>query len=444
MMAAIMSLAACDSESTYETTSSRDCVVTSATLGTLYRMTAGKNTSGQDTVYRSAVSGVLYPLSIDHRNQRIFNADSLPPGTDVSRTVFAAFNATGTVGIRSLATGQDTLFTRTDSTDCSVERFVTVYSADGESRRTYSLQLNVHREEADSFVWRKVAAGASVPQALARGAMRLVSRAADRALLLYGTQGRQSVVTQYKDGVWTAPAPVSLADPLTVTVAGGDRFFALSADGALALSADGENWQPAAGAGPDRLVVAGGQLLVGMKDGAFVSSPDGGAGWTADAADEPRHLPVADVRGTVWQSTYDDRLEEYLVTGRDADGQTVVWRRTADRSAAGDAGWYYLPAIDDEAFRCPTLLAPQLFTYDGCTWLAGQPQADAAPRLYVSRDNGRTWLQGQLPFPVREAGAVAVAVDADHYIWVIDGRTGDLWRGRYNRLGWQQPPMSFE
>lgn len=232
MMALIVSLAACDSESTYETTSSRDCVVTSATLGTLYRMTAGKNTSGQDTVYRSAVSGVLYPISIDHRNQRIFNADSLPAGTDVSRTVFAAFNATGTVGIRSLATGQDTLFTRTDSTDCSVERFVTVYSADGESRRTYSLQLNVHREEADSFVWRKVAAGASVPQALAQGAMRLVSRTADRALLLYGTQGGQNVVAQYKDGVWTAPAPVSLADPLSVTAAGGERFFALSAAGA--------------------------------------------------------------------------------------------------------------------------------------------------------------------------------------------------------------------
>ena len=34
------------------------------------------------------------------------------------------------------------------------------------------------------------------------------------------------------------------------------------------------------------------------------------------------------------------------------------------------------------------------------------------------------------------ATSVSVAVDADHYIWVVLGGTGMVYRGRINRLGW--------
>ena len=145
---------ACNTDSTYDVASSGDCIVTAATLGTLYRETTAKTPDGRDTTYRAAVTGALYPLHIDQVNNRIYNTDSLPTATEVERTVFSIFNVAGIAAIRSIATGQDTLFVKTDSTDCSVERFITVYSSDSQSKRIYSLQLNVHREEADSFVWR--------------------------------------------------------------------------------------------------------------------------------------------------------------------------------------------------------------------------------------------------------------------------------------------------
>lgn len=445
LLAAIAMLtAACDSDSTYEVTSSRDCIVTSASLGTFYRMVNAKTNAGKDTTYRAAITGSYYPLSIDHHGQRIFNADSLPVGTLVDRTIFSEFNATGALLIRSLATGEDSIFSRTDSIDCSVERFVTVYATDGVSRRTYSLRLNVHREEADSFVWRKVEAGGALPASLAQDSVRLVSRAADRALLLYGTHEGRNVVAERKDDAWTRHEPALAPDPLSVVADAAGRFYGITSDGP-AVSTDGMEWTPVAPAGSvDRLVVAGRSMLVGMKDGAFVRSVDGGATWTAEPADEPQHLPVADVRGCVLKSLYDNDIEEYIVTGRDAAGATAVWRRTVDKSAAAGDGWYYLPPVDDQSFHCPALAEPQLFTYDGVTCLVGRQQDGGVPVLYVSRDNGRTWAVGEFPFPVEEAARVAVAADADNFLWVVDGKAGDLWRGRYNRLGWQQPPMAFE
>ena len=34
-------------------------------------------------------------------------------------------------------------------------------------------------------------------------------------------------------------------------------------------------------------------------------------------------------------------------------------------------------------------------------------------------------------------------VDADDYLWVVCGGTGDVWRGRLNRLGWDEGRTSF-
>ena len=37
----------------------------------------------------------------------------------------------------------------------------------------------------------------------------------------------------------------------------------------------------------------------------------------------------------------------------------------------------------------------------------------------------------------------ALAVDDDDYMWLVAGGTGDVWRGRLNRLGWEDWQTSF-
>jgi hypothetical protein len=39
--------------------------------------------------------------------------------------------------------------------------------------------------------------------------------------------------------------------------------------------------------------------------------------------------------------------------------------------------------------------------------------------------------------------AVSAFSDKDNFIWLICSGTGEVWRGRLNRLGWKDVPTSF-
>lgn len=77
--------------------------------------------------------------------------------------------------------------------------------------------------------------------------------------------------------------------------------------------------------------------------------------------------------------------------------------------------------------------------------MAGLTAQDHVAPLYESRDNGRTWKKSELSLPAKGGPThMALAVSKDNFIWVADGMTGNLWRGRYNRMGWQQAPTVFD
>ena len=437
--------ASCSTESTYETDGTRDCVITAATMGGLKRTVTLKNAAGKDTSYVVNLTGALYPLYIDQLNNRIYNADSLPVGTHVEKTVFSAFNATGTVLIKSLRTDADTMFVMTDSTDCSVPRQLTVYAPDGLTRRTYRLEVNIHKEEGDSFRWDRVCTGQPELARLAGGHRAL---AADGRLLVFGTADGQPRLLQCSTDApseWTAtPLPPDF-DVRSVQRFDG-RFFAL-VGGKVCSSADGTEWTPTGSIlAPDALVAAGTQQLFALAGGQFYSSPDGVA-WTADEADRADQLPTGKATGTRVPSVTDPLMEDIVVVGRNAQGEPVVWRRNIDLTGTNSFGWYFLPGIPDYAYNCPALTATSVVTYDGGTVMTGLDGTDNVAPLYWSQDNGRTWLPDELATPLTaESGAtnVSAATDEEGFLWLVAGGSGEVWRGRHNRLGWTEPQTSFE
>lgn len=72
----------CNSSEDVSEELSNDCVITSATLGTLKRIV------NDTTTY--SVTGGAYHLYIDQLKSRVFNPDSLPVGTCVDKLVFAS------------------------------------------------------------------------------------------------------------------------------------------------------------------------------------------------------------------------------------------------------------------------------------------------------------------------------------------------------------------
>lgn len=450
LLVALATLAgACSSDSDYSSTySTSDCTVTSAVMGTLKRHLTTKSSTGADSVYTVSVVGSLYPLSIDQTNARIYNVDSLPVGTDPSRVVFSTFSTTGVATIRSLYSQTDTTFTATDSTDCSVERLITVYAYNGTSTRTYSLNINVHKEEGDTFRWARLLADDATLKGL-EGTPRFVRTATGNALTYGLRDGKPVAVSATTPGDWTTTALSEGFDPASVCANRTCTLLYAIDGGRVVTSTDGINWTatPDAGFTADALVAAGTKTVIALKGGAFWSSADGGATWTEDKADEPGNIPVTNCRGTVVPSRTDSQLEDAVVVGRKADGGIAVWRRTLDLSGTDTFGWYCLPEMTGDYLTCPNLEQPSLFTYDGTTVLTGL-KADGTPAsLYVSQDNGRTWKDNivkQLTLAAAGTHRTAATADADNFIWIVDTATGSIWRGRHNRLGWKTEQDRFE
>ena len=69
-------------------------------------------------------------------------------------------------------------------------------------------------------------------------------------------------------------------------------------------------------------------------------------------------------------------------------------------------------------------------------------QADGTSVVRLSRDNGRTWGAKELPQLDAVNGPFVATVDAKHFIWVVT-QSGQVLKGRINRLGWAQQDRIF-
>ena len=433
---------ACNTDNTYDVETSAECIVTGATLGTLPRTMHTLSSTGEDSTYTVNVSGSYYPLYIDQVENRIYNGDSLPVGTDVTRVTFQRFATVGTAAIRSLVSGTDTTFSATDSTDFSRERLVTIYSSDGTARREYRISINVHREEADSFRWaRPVATNEYLPwltymrAAVKDGYLYIFAREREQKVLLKAPTSDPSAMTRTPLSSTYAP------DPSTIVAMGGSFYGLLN--GVPARTEDGIMWMPLNTTfRPDALVAAGSRTLYALSDGQLYASADG-ISWTEEELDEPDRFPTEQFAWAVIPSRTDPTFEDVLLVGR-RDGEVVVWKRNIDLTGGEQFAWNYYPTMADNPYNCPQLTDATLIAYDEGAVLCGLDADGNMAPLYMSRDGGRTWKDDDVPRPdAAKPVTLAVTTDADNYIWIVCAGTGEVWRGRFNRLGWADQDFSF-
>jgi hypothetical protein len=148
-------LTACFNDDTTTTAEvSTDCVVTSFGLGNLQRTLHVRTTDGKkDSSYVQNIAGINYAFTIDQERNTIYNQDSLPHGTSLSSVKPQTFTVSGVARLVSLLNQSDTVFSTTTAVDLTKTRTLHVYGLDGVSRRNYTLEVRVHREEGDSVTW---------------------------------------------------------------------------------------------------------------------------------------------------------------------------------------------------------------------------------------------------------------------------------------------------
>ena len=380
MLISVIIMASCiSSNSNSETTLYDDAAITAFTLGTLNRYLHTTSSTGGDSIYKTTLTGSNYKFSIDQMSRTIYNADSLPVGTDVEHIICTLTTKNNGVAVIK-DTDSDTLryYSSTDSIDFTQPRQFLVYSSDGTGYNSYTIKINVHQEEAETFKW------------------------------------------QLQDSSWV-PDPVQ---PQTLP-AGIKQWIGRSTTEAYALSDD------------NRLMV----------------SRDNGETWQADLLDEdPSLLPVQDISITTYPMHLADSTDYVVLVGNRSMSEypqesiAMVWRKIVDYSKHAPEGhWTYMERTDNDLLALPRLENLNIVKYDdgilaiGGAGIGGCTQ-EPYTQFYQSRDNGITWKYNpryQLPDGFdASTSRVLMTVDDDNFLWLHCEGTGQVWRGRLNRLGW--------
>ncbi len=183
----------------------------------------------------------------------------------------------------------------------------------------------------------------------------------------------------------------------------------------------------------------GNKLMALHKDGETWQTE-----WQQDLADDAENadmLPTEDASLVSYPMNYSDSTDYVLLAGKSSANGTrsMVWRKIVDYSKnAPTAQWSLIERDDKDKYNLPLLSGLTLIRYDESVLAFGGDYKT----IYQSRDNGITWKTSKL-FSMPEnfdysTTGVTVIKDDENYIWLYCNGTGQVWRGRLNRLGWKK------
>lgn len=469
--AALCMATACNDDDDTQEASAESLDYPSSTEVTSFSLRSTKYVDMADSVF----------FTIDLVNAVIYNADSLPVGTDVRRIpVQVGVKASSAIEfiMPSLQTQADTvvdyLTNPTDSLNF-VNGFtrLRILSQDGSNERIYTVKLNVHRTNPDSLQWNRVD-NRRLPTTIGSSLKQKTVMAGEKWVNI--TRGEQrmtcSVTTTPMSEDWditdiTLPAD---ADINTLTGTDSGELYLLDAAGSLWCSTDlGQSWTATGSTGWTWLYGSLSDEVVGAK---------GTQGWAKYPEDVVRPYPAGlfPVSGT-------SQMVSYQLPWQAAPQAMLTGGRTADGSLTGMSwgfdgqSWLELSV---QGYRLPDAEGYTLFPYftyrtssstvtvtTHSAWVAmGGLMADGTmnPTVYTSMDSGLHWKKAatglQLPKELApRQGAQALLCDVTltptsravkpitewdcPYILLFGGYTAtgalynQTWYGVLNRLSFQ-------
>ena len=141
------------------------------------------------------------------------------------------------------------------------------------------------------------------------------------------------------------------------------------------------------------------------------------------------------------------------VTAHSTDTANVVWTKVIDPNDNTQPWICYYGADSQAKYRLPRLAHLQMANSDlGLVAFGGKGlgacKKQAHKMFWNSTDKGLTWQEDTVvtvPTNFQSSDdALAFTIDANNYVWLVCGNSGQVWRGRLNRLGWATRQDIFE
>lgn len=442
----IFSFASCasDENNTTATNNGSNCAIKTAVLGTLTRTVNSKTNDGRDTTYSVAVAGSVYRLHIDQLKQEIYNTDSLPENTDLKRVTFAALSGDGLVMYRTKS-GRDTTFSTTDSIDFTAPRYFTCYSDDGTQSRTYKVTINVHKSQSEVFSWNTVAEGNAAFEGVSAQKMFVMG---DQLVIIAIKDAKPVALVAKKDApdAWTVNPVSGIESIVPGEVLLFDGKMCYIEDGTLKTSTDGVEWTTqTTDVALDR-VVALSKIEVFAIGGDKIYSSSDLAHWEEDTADDDASmLPVSNIATTCGNLAFNDNFYYSMVCGTAANGESVIWKKTIDKTGVNTEPWVIYPQSDIAKYNYPSLEQSIILNYDDRLICLGAESGTVSP-FYISTDAGRNWIPSSNGYnrpEGLECSSFSVATDTDNFVWIATAPEGKVVKGRLNRLSYEKQESVF-
>ena len=361
----------CLNSSDSDSTSYTDAAISSFSIGSLKRTQHTTSSTGADSTYTTTVSGAAYDFEIDHTGCRIFNPDSLPMGTGVSRVLvsMSAYN-NGTILIKDVASDTLRLYNSTDSLDFTKPRIITALSNDGQGTRNYTVNINVYQEDPNAFVWKLM------------------------------------------NNNWSPEKTDDAEDDLPPGIKcilgrSTNEEYALSTDNRMMVLNDGSTeWE-------EDLLNDDAKLLP-TEDVSLVCYPMAltpNTDYVLIAGNRDAKAYPQETTARVWRKTVDN----------DEQAERGVWT--------------YMERPADALYQLPRMENLSLIYYDDSILAFGMPFTDIYQSRDngITWKVGETY-QMPKDFDYVKTTSVKVVVDDDNYIWLYCSGSGQLWRGALNKL----------
>ncbi|MDE6681277.1 MAG: DUF5018 domain-containing protein [Muribaculaceae bacterium] len=387
-------------------------------------------------------------FSIDLTHGVIFNADSLPVGTKVTKLI-PVITYPSDVSAAELRIDDGTEVTTvdyksnpTDSIDFTRPVQLTLTGGDGVTKSVYTIKINVHTNDPDSVIWDRIA-GTSLPSRLENPIAQKTVKWHDSVLtMIEESDGTYTAATteDLTTANWTRTEVSTDAKMRVSTLAvTPSALYILSENVELFSSSDGsewtstgETWLNTIGAYGDVLLGIGGNAVSGLR---HVNYPADSLPETALENDFPIDGYSAFAAVT---SDWSDKPVGVMTGGRLADGTLTA----ATWGFDGDT-WTRLDISSPPAIEGATVVPYYIYRQTSTTWiqtefdvwlLFGGRLSDGSlnSSVYVSYTNGVNWSKA--PDLMQLPDFMQPGYDADGIVMNSprDANLADAWITRAN------------
>ena len=162
----------------------------------------------------------------------------------------------------------------------------------------------------------------------------------------------------------------------------------------------------------------------------------------------PANFPKNQISYTAYPLVTNKSIDRMVLMGENpiaTDTTSIVWTRLTKEDS-----WADYPTAAYDSFYCPKLANIAMIHYNDQLYAFGGPgksfgkDIPAFSQFYESTDQGVTWkpVSRYVFFPTefpdlyhQADGNYSYVIDKNNFLWIIWSRSGEVWRGRINKLG---------